>query len=101
MRKKNCWEVLNCGRQPGGHKEKELGVCPAAIEYKFNKVNHGVNTGRFCWVIAGTFCNNEIQGSFAQKKVTCLECEFFKKVRDEEGEEFVFDNVQLKMVKTI
>jgi hypothetical protein len=22
----NCWEFKKCGRQPGGHKEKELGT---------------------------------------------------------------------------
>jgi len=32
MSKKNCWEVMNCGRQTGGTKVSEMGVCPAAIE---------------------------------------------------------------------
>ena len=26
----NCWEVKQCGRQPGGPKAGEFGVCPAA-----------------------------------------------------------------------
>ena len=27
--KENCWEVKQCGRQPGGAKTGELGVCLA------------------------------------------------------------------------
>jgi len=27
--KLNCWEFKKCGRQPGGPKVAELGVCPA------------------------------------------------------------------------
>ncbi|MGE5174112.1 MAG: two-CW domain-containing protein, partial [Betaproteobacteria bacterium] len=30
MEKLNCWEHKKCGRQPGGHKVAELGVCPSA-----------------------------------------------------------------------
>jgi hypothetical protein len=29
-KKLNCWEVKKCGREPGGVKVKELGVCPAS-----------------------------------------------------------------------
>ena len=30
----NCWEVKKCGREPGGAKVAELGVCPASTGNK-------------------------------------------------------------------
>ncbi|MGA3135944.1 MAG: two-CW domain-containing protein [Terracidiphilus sp.] len=82
---KNCWEFKQCGRQPGGHKTHELGVCPAATEDRVNGINHGKNAGRCCWVMAGTLCKGEIQGMFAQKIGNCMKCEFFGLVTREEG----------------
>jgi hypothetical protein len=55
MPKLNCWEFEKCGRQPGGIKVKELGVCPAATEKRAHGINGGINGGRACWAIAGTF----------------------------------------------
>ncbi|RJQ31858.1 MAG: hypothetical protein C4562_05310 [Actinobacteria bacterium] len=72
-----CWEHKKCGRQKGGCKSKELYACPA---YPDN--------GRFCWRVAGTLCDEKVQGTFAQKMKTCLHCKFYKKVKEEEGEDF-------------
>jgi hypothetical protein len=80
----NCWEYLNCGREPGGAKEKEMGVCPAAKEESANGLNRGINGGRICWSIAGTYCCGIVQGNMAKKELTCLDCGFFKKVKKEE-----------------
>ncbi len=60
--KRNCWQVMDCGREPAGSKVEELGVCPAAIVERANGVNDGLNGGRICWAIAGTFCGGEVQG---------------------------------------
>ncbi len=84
-KKQNCWQHHNCGREPSGANASELGVCPAAQDASFNAINDGINGGRICWAIAGTFCGGEVQGSFAEKRESCLECGFFKKVRNEEG----------------
>ncbi len=73
--KLNCWEFKDCGRQPGGARVGKLGICPAAA----------MNRGRSCWAIAGTFCGGEIQGTFAHKRSTCMSCEFFLRVKQEEG----------------
>jgi len=83
--KLNCWEAKGCGRQPGGYKSLELGICPAAIETKAHGINGGVNGGRACWVIESTVCHNQVQGSFAQKLKDCMQCDFYSAVRDEEG----------------
>lgn len=87
-RKMNCWEFKKCGREPGGAKVKELGVCPAAVCDNTEGVNCGTKGGRACWAIAGTFCGGKTQGAFAQKLSTCVSCEFYKKVVEEEGERY-------------
>ena len=82
--KQNCWEFHKCGREPGGNKVYELGVCPAATNEKLNKSNGGKNGGRGCWVIAGTYCDGEVQGLFANKLKNCMACDFYKLVKTEE-----------------
>ena len=89
MKKKyNCWETKKCGREPGGIYTKDKGFCPAAIAKDADTINSGKNGGRCCWVIAGTFCQGKVAGSIAQKIENCLECDFYQKVRDEEGKNF-------------
>jgi hypothetical protein len=90
--KQNCWELKDCGRTPGGSKVADLGVCPAANDRIHDGVNGGKNAGRFCWAVAGTFCGGKVQGTFAEKQGTCLTCEFFKKVKSEEGTSFKLDS---------
>ena len=86
--KQNCWEKLNCGRQEGGAKVLELGVCPANTDKQANGLNGGINGGRICWAVAGTLCGGEIQGTEADKVFTCLSCSFHNQVKMEEGESF-------------
>ena len=88
MSKQNCWELKKCGRETGGVKTSDLGVCPAASETSSNGVNSGKNGGRICWAVAGTFCGGKVQGDFAQKSVSCMACEVFKQVKTEEGGTF-------------
>jgi len=85
MAKLNCWEFKKCGRQPGGPREAELGVCKAAVESRTNGVNNGSNGGRACWALAGTLCGGQLQGSFASKLGNCLTCDFYQLVGQEEG----------------
>ena len=66
----------------------ELEVCPASTEKKLDGVNLGINAGRACWALAGTFCKGKIQGTFASKLHDCLECDFYQLVRKEEGKKF-------------
>ncbi len=83
--KQNCWEFKNCGRQPGGSKVAELGVCPATTEVRVNGANSGTNGGRACWPITGTFCGGSVQGFFAMKLANCMSCDFYQMVGKEEG----------------
>lgn len=87
MEKVNCWEYKKCGRQIGGEKVMELGICPASTQKSTNGVNNGRFGGRCCWVIAGSFGSGTVQGTFVAKEGSCLKCEFPKLVRQEEGKE--------------
>ena len=74
----NCWEFMKCGRELGGDKVNELGTCRATSDKRLNGINSGINGGRICWAITGTFCGGEIQGTFAKKLKSCSKCDFFK-----------------------
>ncbi len=54
---KKCYEVNACAKAD----------CPC----------HGKKAMR-CWQVAGTFCGGEVQGTFAQKYVSCAECEVYQ-----------------------
>ena len=83
--RQNCWDFKGCGRETGGAKAVELGVCPATTNASFNGLNGGKNAGRICWSVSGTFCEGKVQGTFAEKQISCMVCDFFKKVETEEG----------------
>ena len=63
-----CWEVKNCGRERGGSHALDLGVCPAYSE----------DAGDACWLVAGTFCGGNVQGTYAEKEKNCMTCEVFR-----------------------
>lgn len=98
MHKANCWEALNCGREPGGRLEHELGACPAATETAVDGLHAGVNGGRVCWAVVGTLCEGEVQGTYAQKLQSCVGCRFYERVTAEEGD-MIHPADILKMVK--
>ncbi len=79
----NCWDMKQCGREPGGSKVHELGVCKAATDPTFNGVCGGENGGRYCWKVPGTFCAGKVQGSAASKMSNCLKCNFYQQVQEE------------------
>ncbi|HEY3296776.1 MAG TPA: hypothetical protein VGL38_15195 [bacterium] len=85
MAKQNCWEFKKCGRETGGAKVAELGLCPAASEARTQGLNGGKNGGRACWALTGTLCGGKVQGSFALKMDNCMACDFYKQVAREEG----------------
>ncbi len=85
MAKLNCWEFKKCGREPGGLKTSELGICPAASNTRGEGIHGGKNCGRCCWVLSGTFCGGKVQGIYAAKLASCIACDFYKLVTDEEG----------------
>jgi hypothetical protein len=82
---------MKCGREPGGLHAGKFGVCPAALEPRLDGIHQGKNAGRVCWMVAGTMCMGEVQGTFARKYKECQDCVFFRLVRIEEGDGFMAD----------
>ena len=82
----NCWEFMRCGREAGGAKAAELGVCPAATDQSYDGINGGTRAGRICWAVAGTCCGGRVQGSFAEKRASCLSCDFYRLVHSQKQE---------------
>lgn len=98
MPKLNCWEFKKCGRQPGGEHVSDLGVCPAPQDARLNGIHGGTNGGRSCWILAGTLCKGEVQGTFAKKFRNCENCDFYKLVKKEEFPNFQLTAVLLRQV---
>ena len=98
-RKLNCWEFKKCGREPGGVNVNTLGPCPAATEARADGIHGGKNGGRVCWVIAGTLCEGQVQGTFAVKLASCFRCDFFRLVLQEEKEAYVYSKNVLNLIR--
>ncbi len=98
MKKKNCWEAKKCGREPGGKNADKEGVCKSALPGLYDGVNNGKNQGRFCWAVAGNICLAEVTGTYS-KFIKCVSCDFFKKVHDEEGTDFIHKPSDIKKEK--
>ncbi len=96
---KNCWEVMNCGREFNGKNSAKHGVCPVAVSNKYEGVNGGQFSGRFCWVVAGTYCDGDTAGSYAQKLANCINCKFLKQVQEEQGRSFILTPKKVKSMK--
>lgn len=64
----NCWDFMKCGRIPGGDNAEKFGICPA----------YTYGAGQACWLVAGSFCGGQVQGTFAQKEGSCRTCEFYR-----------------------
>lgn len=84
MKKLNCWEYFACGREPGGSKAEESGICPVTIDERLDGVNGGVNGGRACWGVM------ELSGCSRREEPrpeasNCTDCSFRTKVILEEG----------------
>ena len=97
--KLNCWQVKGCGREPGGAKVGELGVCVAATEARLDGVHGGANAGRACWVVSGSLCGGAVQGTFAAKYKACEQCEFYEQVFQEEWPRFHYASGLLERLR--
>lgn len=97
--KTNCWQVMNCGREPGGINAEKDGICPSAINDAADGLNEGKNGGRACWAIAGTFCAGKVEGTFAINLETCMLCGFYKQVSIEEGLDFIPAKALMNILK--
>ncbi len=90
MKKLNCWEVKNCGSTK---------TCPVVTENRLHGIHGGTKAGRACWVVAGTFCGGEQQGTYALKYQNCEKCDFYQGVKLEEGPWYKYSNTLLQKLK--
>lgn len=81
----NCWEYSRCGREPGGTRVGEMGVCPATTLTSADGYLGGRNGGRACAYVAGTYCSGTVQGTYRDKSKQCQACEFYRLLRAEHG----------------
>lgn len=86
--KLNCWEYNKCGREHGGANVIELGICSATTDASADGFNGGKNGGRICWAVAGTMGSAKNHRTHTQELISCLVCDFFKLVKEEEGDNF-------------
>ncbi|MBF0308487.1 MAG: hypothetical protein HQL56_03010 [Magnetococcales bacterium] len=86
MGKTNCWEFMHCGREPGGAKVRESGICPAAAYRQSDGFNGGRNGGRACLFIKGTFCGTSAKSG---SKEGCPDCPFYRKELAKDGIDFM------------
>ncbi|MDA3952597.1 MAG: hypothetical protein PF485_03050 [Bacteroidales bacterium] len=91
MQKKNCWEFMECGREPGGKNVEKSGICPVSTSISHDSINSGKNAGRFCWTVAGTFCDGTPSGTYSEKLLSCLNCKFLKHVNNQENRDFTLN----------
>jgi len=82
MKKQNCWEYMMCGRDPGGH---SAAVCPVSVYEELNGIHGGKNAGRACWTIDSSLCPEIMRKSPAKKFSGCWKCDFYHRVKNEEG----------------
>lgn len=97
--KANCWEFKKCGREADGINASKLGVCIACTETRLDGVHEGRNSGRACWVVVGTLCGGQVQGTFATKFGNCKNCEFYKSVLSEEAANYKLSTSLLKLLQ--
>lgn len=84
--KPNCWEIMDCGREPGGRNAEDLGVCPVSTEARLDGVHGGTNAGRSCWIVARAYAEQAgHEGPNARDVEACLNCRFFQLVCEQEG----------------
>ena len=87
LRKLNCWEFMNCGREKGGLMVGLLGECPVSTTMKYDGLNNGRGAGRACWMVGASGCTGRL--SLASGK-PCLACRFYKRVLFEQEKETCF-----------
>lgn len=86
--KLNCWEARRCTTLIRGKGGGAM-LCPALTATALCGIHGGMNGGRACWTVRGTFCAGQTQGTMDEKRPACGDCSFFRSVAAEEGPWFL------------
>ncbi|MFW3145826.1 MAG: two-CW domain-containing protein [Thermoplasmatota archaeon] len=84
MMGENCWEIKRCGREPGGERASDLGICPASRNSELDCMNSGECAGRACWRIKEPIMGGTLLPHWSDPDRDCLVCPVLVKVRNEE-----------------
>jgi hypothetical protein len=84
-KKSNCWDIKKCGRIPGGDAASITGICPAYEATSFDHLNKGLNGGRTCWMVSGTYCKSLDEKG---RTIACKNCTVYQQIQEEEGVNF-------------
>ena len=77
----NCWEYQKCSKA-------NMAKCPVP-EFKISDgFCGGINGGRACTYITGTFCLAVVPGAVKMQNKDCANCLFYKMLAREHGGEF-------------
>lgn len=70
---KSCWQIMHCGREPGGRNAEEQGICVAARM-----------PGSACWLVAGRPHPDPTNMCFRLRsgRKSCLDCKVYSLVHD-------------------
>lgn len=84
----NCWDVMKCGREHDSPTVNDQGECAASAAVKANGLHGGLNGGRVCWAIAGSFSGKQPSCTFVARMGGCESCTFYKMVRVMESSDY-------------
>ncbi len=99
-RKLNCWEYKKCGRETGGVNARTSGVCVSATNTSMHSINEGINGGRVCWLVSGTYGKSRAEQAdciVIKTTSSCYQCDFHSQVLSEEGFIITDDNIREKI----
>ncbi len=65
-----CWEFMKCGREGGGSRASELGICPAWPDH-----------GHACSLVAGHLCRGLVRELHGRDMDSCQDCEFYQRTQ--------------------
>ena len=87
--KLNCWQFMGCRVQKKDglfHKICGHYICPVFLEKNSMEYMGQINGGRACWNVSRTTCCGTIQGTYEEKYQTCMVCDFYLSVAEEEND---------------
>jgi hypothetical protein len=72
----NCWEHMECGREPGGKNQDSLGVCPVTKYHLADGFFCGRDGGGGCAFIVGSFSPGEFEDQCGANR-DCKKCRYY------------------------